>query len=163
MDEPGTRAGERLGDVGPGVSMTAPAGFDDGQGGGIGGAALFVASAETQAASDHRDAQGSLGLIVRRGQMGIADEGDYCRPVVEDFAGERADFLGFVIPMEFAGALQPGLDRIEDRVPLVLGDGVDQTSQFADHPVSEADPVGSEAAGQCNALADQVSIMPMSA
>ena len=86
MDEPGTRAGERFGDVGPRVNMTAAAGFNDGQGGGIGGAALFVAGAETQAASDHRDAQGSLGLVVCRGQMGIADEGDYRRPVVEDFA-----------------------------------------------------------------------------
>ena len=163
MPEPGTRAGELFGDVGPGVNMTAPAGFNDGQGGGIGSAALFVAGAETQTASDHRDAQGSLGLVVRRGQLGIADKGDYRRPVVENFAGERSDFFCFVVTVELAGALQTGLDRIEDRVALVLGDGVDHPSQFADHPVSEADPVGSQAAGQRNALADQMGVMPMSA
>jgi hypothetical protein len=57
--------GERFGDVVPGIDMTATAGLDDGQGGGIGGAALLVAGAETQAAGDHGDAQGALGLIVR--------------------------------------------------------------------------------------------------
>jgi len=35
MPEFGTRADERFGDVGPGVNMTAPAGFKDGQGGGV--------------------------------------------------------------------------------------------------------------------------------
>ena len=76
MHETGSRASECFGDIGPGIYMTTTAGLDDGQGGGIGGAALFVAGAETKTASDHRDAQGALGLIVRRGQMGIADEGD---------------------------------------------------------------------------------------
>ncbi len=122
MDDPGTRACERFGDVGPGVNMPAPACFNDGQGS---GAALFAAGAETQAAGDHRDVQSSLGLVVRRGQLGISRA--------------RADSLGFVIPVEFAGALQPGLDRIEDHVPLVLGAGVEQPSQFAELPVSEAD------------------------
>lgn len=75
--------------------------------------------------------------------------------VVEDFTGEGADFLGLVIAVELAGPFQAGLDRVEDGMVLVLGDGLDQAAQFADQPLSEADAIGMEATSQGDPLADQ--------
>ena len=46
---------------------------------------------------------------------------------------------------------------------LVLGDGVDQAAEFTDQPFAELDAVGRQTAGQCEALADDVGVMPMSA
>ena len=93
----------------------------------------------------------------------VGDEGDDGAPVVEDFTGEGADFLGLVIAVELAGPFQAGLDRVEDGMVLVLGDGLDQAAQFADQPLSEADAVRMEATSQGDPLADQVGLMPMSA
>src|SRR5687768_7010057 len=73
--------------------------------------------------------------------------------VVEDFTGEAADFLGLVIAVELASPFQAGLDRVEDGMVLVLGDGLDQAAQFADQPLSEADAVGMDSQG--DPLADQ--------
>jgi hypothetical protein len=76
-------ASENGSDVGPGIDTAASAGFDDAQGGRVGRAALLGSCAETEAASDHRQAQGTLGIVVRGRQMGIAHEGDDRIPVVE--------------------------------------------------------------------------------
>jgi hypothetical protein len=107
-------AGERVGDVGPGVDTATSAGFDDAEFGGVSGAALFGARAEAEAAGDDGVPQGAFRLVVCRRQQRIADEGDDGGPVVEDFPGELADFLGVVIAMELARPLEPGLDRVED-------------------------------------------------
>jgi len=64
-------------------------------------------------------------------------EGDDGVPIVEDSPGEGADFLGFVIAMELAGPFEPGLDRVEDGVILIFGDGMDQAPEFADQPFPE--------------------------
>ena len=53
MGEAGTGAGQYIGDVGPGIDMTATACLNDGEGGGVGGAALFGACAEAEAAGDN--------------------------------------------------------------------------------------------------------------
>ena len=108
------------------------------------------------APGDDGQAQGALGLVVGWRQGMVGDEGDDGAPVVEDFTGEGADFLGLMIAVELAGPFQAGLDRVEDGMVLVLGDGLDQAAQFADHPVSEADAVGMEATSQGDPLADQV-------
>src|SRR3954451_9568240 len=113
-------AGERVGDVGPGVDTATSAGFDDAEFGGIGGASLFGARAEAEAAGDDGVPQGAFCLVVCRRQQRIADEGDDGGPVVEDFPGELADFLGVVIAMELARPLEPGLDRVEDGMVLVV-------------------------------------------
>ena len=78
----------------------------------------------------------------------VGDEGDDGAPVVEDFTGEAADFLGLVIAVELASPFQAGLDRVEDGMVLVLGDGLDQAAQFADQPLSEADAVGMDQPGR---------------
>src|SRR3954451_22253220 len=83
-------AGEHVGDVGPGVDTATSAGFDDAEFGGIGGAALFGARAEAEAAGDNGVPQGAFRLVVCRRQQRIADEGDDGGPVVEDFPGELA-------------------------------------------------------------------------
>src|SRR4051812_18904939 len=93
----------------------------------------------------------------------IGDEGDDGAPVVEDFTGEGADFLGLVIAVGLAGPFQAALDRVEDGMVLVLGDGRDQAAQFADQPLSEADAVGMEATSQGDPLADQVRQAPLTA
>ena len=93
----------------------------------------------------------------------VGDEGDDGAPVVEDFTGEGADFLGLVIAVELAGPFQAGLDRVEDGMVLVLGDGLDQAAQFADQPLSEADAIGMEATSQGDPLADQVRQAPLTA
>ncbi len=85
-------AGERVGDVGPGVDAAPSAGFDDAEFGGIGGASLFGARAEAEVAGDDSVPQGAFRLVVCRRQQRIADEGDDGGPVVEDFPGELADF-----------------------------------------------------------------------
>src|SRR4051794_41234321 len=93
----------------------------------------------------------------------VGDEGDDGAPVVEDFTGEGADFLGLVIAVELAGPFQAGLDRVEDGMVLVLGNGLDQAAQFADQPLSEADAIGMEATSQGDPLADQVRQAPLTA
>ncbi len=57
-------AGERVGDVGPGVDTATSAGFDDAEFGGIGGAALFGTRAEAEAAGDDGLPQGAFRLVV---------------------------------------------------------------------------------------------------
>ena len=103
------------------------------------------------------------GLVVGWRQGMVGDEGDDGAPVVEDFTGEGADFLGLVIAVELAGPFQAGLDRVKDGMVLVLGDGLDQAAQFADQPLSEADAVGMEATSQGDSLADQVRQAPLTA
>src|SRR3954467_8576064 len=149
-------AGERVGDVGPGVDTATSAGFDDAEFGGIGGASLFGARAEAEAAGDDGVPQGAFCLVVCRRQQRIVDEGDDGGPVVEDFPGELADFLGVVIAMELARPLEPGLDRVEDGMVLVVGHGPDQVAQLTHQPRAEADAVGVEAAGQSQALPDEM-------
>src|SRR3954468_4671663 len=121
--------------------------FDDGQGGGVGGAPFLGSRSEAEAPGNDGQAQGALGLVVGRRQGMVGDEGDDGAPVVEDFTGEAADFLGLVIAVELASPFQAGLDRVEDGMVLVLGDGLDQAAQFADQPLSEADAVGMDSQG----------------
>src|SRR3954463_12212843 len=91
----------------------------------------------------------------------VGDEGDDGAPVVEDFTGEGADFLGLMIAVELASPFQAGLDRVEDvRAP---GAGLDRAAQFAAQPLSEADAVGMEATSQGDPLADQVRQAPLTA
>ena len=155
--------GERVGDVGPGVDTATSAGFDDAEFGGIGGASLFGARAEAEAAGDDGMPQGAFRLVVCRRQQRIADEGDDGGPVVEDFPGELADFLGVVIAMELARPLEPGLDRVEDCMVLVVGYSPDQVAQLAHQPFAEADAVRVEAASQSQAFPDEMGLMPTSA
>ena len=149
-------AGERVGDVGPGVDTATSAGFDDAEFGGIGGASLFGARAEAEAAGDDGMPQGAFRLVVCRRQRRIADEGDDGGPVVENFSSELADFLGVVVAMELARPLEPGLDRIEDGMVLVVGYGPDQVAQLAHQPLAEADAVRVEAASQSQAFPDEM-------
>ena len=100
--------GQEVGDEGPGIDTAAAACFQDAHGGGVGCRALLGAGAVGDAPGDDGDAQGALGLVVGGGQVGVGDEGDDGGPVVEDFTGERADFFGLVIAVEFAGPFQAG-------------------------------------------------------
>jgi hypothetical protein len=108
-------------------------------------------------------AKSALGLVVGWWQGMIGDEGHDGSPVVENFTGEGPDFLCFMVAIKVAGAFQTGLDRVENGVVLVLGDGLDQIAQFAYQPLTEAHPIGGEAAGQRQPFSDDVRIMPTSA
>jgi hypothetical protein len=68
-------------------------GVDDAERGGVEAAAFFRAGSEADPSGDHGVAQGALGVVVGRRQGGIGDEGDDGVPIVEDFAGEFANFL----------------------------------------------------------------------
>src|SRR4051812_50157771 len=89
-------ASERVGDVGPGVDTATSAGFDDAEFSGIGGASLFGARAEAEAAGDDGMPQGAFRLVVCRRQQRIADEGDDGGPGGEGFPGGVGAFSGGV-------------------------------------------------------------------
>ncbi len=156
MGEAGTGAGQCISDVGPGIDMTATARFDHGQGGGVGGAALFVACAETQSTGDDGDAQGSLGLVIGGREHGVGYEGDDGVPVVEYLPCERPDFLSFMVAVELACAFEPGLHRVEDGVALVLGHAVDQSPQLSNQPLAKLDPIWRKPPRKGQPFADEV-------
>lgn len=157
VDETGAGTGKGFGSVPPGVDMTTAAGLDHGQDGHVSGAAFFVARAETGPAGDDGDGQGALGPVIHGRKVPVADEGDDGRPVIQDFAAERRDFLGFVVAEERACAFQPDLARVQDGMSLILGDGVDHPPQFPDQPVAEAYSIGGRVAGQIQTVEDQMS------
>src|SRR4051794_41793183 len=99
-------ASERVGDVGPGVDTATSAGFDDAEFSGIGGASLFGARAEAEAAGDDGMPQGAFRLVVWRRQQRIADEGGDGGPGVEDFPGALGDFFGGVETMGLGGPVE---------------------------------------------------------
>ena len=136
--------------------MSAAAGFNNGQSGGVRGAAFLCACAEAEAAGDDGDSEGSFGLIIRSRQSGIGNECDDCRPVIEDFPSQRPYLLGFMVPVQQAGPFQASLDRVEDGVTLILADGVDQTPQFPNQPFTEANAVRRQAPRKGQPFADEV-------
>ena len=66
-------------DIRPGIASASAACFDDTEGGSVSGAALFGPGSEAEASGNDGDAQGALGLVVRRRQGVVADEGDDSR------------------------------------------------------------------------------------
>ena len=96
------------------------------------------------------------GFVVGGGQIGIGDEGGDGGPIVEDLAGERPNLLGIIVAVKLAGPLQPGKHWIEDARAGALGDLVDQATHLAQQPRPEVGALGGEAAGQSDALADQM-------
>ena len=161
MADARTSAGQRGRDKGPGIKMSATAGFDNGKSGCVCGAAFLCAGAEAETAGDDGDSEGSFGLIIRSGQTGIGNECDDCRPVIEDFPSQRPYLLGLVVPVQQTGPFQASLDRVEDGVTLILGHGVDQTPQFPNQPFTEANAVRRQAPRKGQPFADEVGHAPL--
>jgi hypothetical protein len=93
----------------------------------------------------------------------MGDEGGDGGPIVEDLAGEGPNLLGIIVAVKLAGPLQPGKHRIDDASAGALGDLVDQAAYLAQQPRPEVGALGVEAAGQSDAFADQMGLMPTSA
>jgi len=93
------------------------------------------------------------------------DEGDDGVPVVEDFAGEFADFLlvlvAVLLAVPFYARHQP-LDGGRLRV-LAVVDALDQTAQVANQIGAEIAAGAVIALGERQRLADQMRAMPTSA
>ena len=157
--------GDQAADVVPGLDAALAAGVDHAERGGVEAAALVGAGSEADAPRDDGMAQRALGVVVGRRQGAIVDEGDDGVPVVEDFAGEFADFLlvlvAVLLAVPFYARHQP-LDGGRLRV-LAVVDALDQTAQVANQIGAEIAAGAVIALGERQRLADQMRAMPTSA
>src|SRR3954465_6271586 len=100
--------GDQVTRIGPGIDATLAAGVDDAQPSGVEPTAFIGPGAEGDAARDNGMTERPLGIVVRRRQQRIGDEGDDRLPVIEDFPGEGPDLLLDLVLVALAGALAAG-------------------------------------------------------
>jgi hypothetical protein len=66
--------------------------------------------------------QGTLGVVVGRRQVRVVDESDDRLPIVQDFAGERANFLLSLVLIALAIPADSSDQAFDDGVLIPLGD-----------------------------------------
>ena len=157
--------GDQAACVVPCLDAARAAGVDDAEGCGVEAAAFVGSGSEADAPCDHGVAQRALGVIVGRRQLRIVDEGDDGVPIVEDFAGQFADFLLVLVPVALAVpfyARHQPIDGWRLRVRAVV-DALDEAAQIANQVVAEAGVRAIITQGERQALADQMGLMPTSA
>jgi len=103
-------------------------------------------------------AQSAFGVIVRRRQVRISDEGDRRLPVVEDLSREMAYFFLDLMLIDLAVPLDAHEQAHYGVIIITVFDPLDQSSQIANQIVAKATARTVITARECKCFADDVHI-----
>ncbi len=103
-------------------------------------------------------AQSAFGVIVRRRQVRMSDEGDHRLPVVEDLSREIAYLFLDLMLIDLAVPLDAHEQALDGVIIMTVFDPLDQSSQIANQIVAKATARTVITARECKRFADDVHI-----